>query len=68
MPAPVTLIHERNLERLERLAWHARYNARTDQEAIHIDKLCAATAAGHISITDAHATLTHLRRQQTRAA
>ena len=64
MRSSVLSVEDRALERLKRLVWHARYNARTPDEATTVARLVEAVAHGHMAIRDAHAAISALRADQ----
>lgn len=64
MRTSVLSFDDHALRRLKRLAWHARYNARTASEARTVAKVMQAVSAGQVAVRDAHATLSALRADQ----
>jgi hypothetical protein len=51
-------------QRFHALAYHARYHARTDTEAVEVDRVVAAVRVGALCARDGHAALSALRRDQ----
>ena len=64
MRTSVISFDDRAVERLKRLAWHARFNARSEQEADQITSLVQAVGQGHVSARCAHEALSALRADQ----
>lgn len=60
---PVTF-DSRARERFHNLAWHARYHARTGQEAVQVERVVDAVRNGALAVSDGHAALSALREQQ----
>jgi hypothetical protein len=64
MRTSVTTFDSRARQRFHALAYHARYHARTDAEAVEVDRVVAAVRAGALCARDGHAALSALRRDQ----
>ena len=55
-------------ERLGNLAQQVRRHARSDEEAAAVMRVLQAVKRNEMTVGDAHAALSHLRRQQQQAA
>jgi hypothetical protein len=64
MRTSVTTFDERARQRFHALAYHARYHARTDTEAVEVERVVAAVRLGAVCARDGHAALSALRREQ----
>lgn len=60
----VALLEDRYRQRLRRLAWHTRHNARTPNEARIVELLVEAANTGRLTLHDACERLSRIRTRQ----
>jgi hypothetical protein len=68
MRSRVITFDSRLQRRFAYLAADAARFARSDEESVQVERITQAVSAEQITLRDAHAALSHLRRQQQQAA